>query len=54
MATQLILREELQLYSLGDESVPTQSPTTLYTRNLIHTQPKRSKIQEFSNTFLSK
>jgi hypothetical protein len=31
MAAQLIPREGLQLYSLGDGPLPTQGPTTLYT-----------------------
>jgi hypothetical protein len=33
MAAQVIPREGLQLYSLGDGPLPTQGPTTLYTRN---------------------
>jgi hypothetical protein len=33
MDAQLIPKEGLQLYSLGDGPLPTQGPTTLYTRS---------------------
>jgi hypothetical protein len=38
----LISREELQLYSLGDGPLPTQDPTTLYTRSPKGPQYKNS------------